>query len=74
MSARVVIEIDGRAHDMGDRPERDLQRDQYLNGLGFAVVRMSAAAVLADFDGAAEAIVAACRAQTSLLGHDGQAL
>ena len=30
LERRVAIEIDGKAHDMGDRPERDERRDAYL--------------------------------------------
>ncbi|WAC47890.1 endonuclease domain-containing protein [Asticcacaulis sp. SL142] len=35
--ARLVIEIDGMAHDVGDRPERDIQRDQWLREKGLEV-------------------------------------
>jgi very-short-patch-repair endonuclease len=30
LDARLVIEVDGIAHDMGDNPERDLNRDAWL--------------------------------------------
>ena len=41
-SSRLVIEIDGIAHDMGDNPERDLRRDAFLRSLGYQVVRILA--------------------------------
>jgi very-short-patch-repair endonuclease len=56
--ARLVIEIDGIAHDMGDRPERDEARDADLRQRGLRVVRIPASDVLHDPDEAASAIVA----------------
>jgi very-short-patch-repair endonuclease len=35
-AAAVALEIDGIAHDMGDNPARDEQRDAWLAGTGFA--------------------------------------
>jgi very-short-patch-repair endonuclease len=57
---RVAIEIDGIGHDMGDRPERDAQRDSKLRGFGVEVLRIPAADVLRDVDEAADAIVRYC--------------
>jgi very-short-patch-repair endonuclease len=37
--ARLAIEIDGIAHDMGDRPERDLRRKDWLEAQGITVFR-----------------------------------
>ena len=45
LECRVAIEIDGRAHDMGERPERDERRDAYLRSRGFSVLRIPAADV-----------------------------
>jgi very-short-patch-repair endonuclease len=64
LSARLVVEIDGAGHDMGDNPARDQARDIYINENGFRVLRVSAARVLADAEGTAEAIVA--RAESPL--------
>jgi len=61
-AAKLVIEIDGIAHDMGDRPERDEARLAWLRDQGYAVLRIPAAEVLADVDEAANRVVAACRA------------
>lgn len=60
LERRVAIEIDGRAHDMGDRPERDERRDSYLQSRGFSVLRIPAAYVLKDLNAAIEGIVAFC--------------
>ena len=56
-AARLVIEVDGMSHDMGDRPERDTKRTATLEAQGYTVVRIAASEVLRDADGAAEAIV-----------------
>ena len=60
-SARLVIEVDGIAHDMGDRPERDEKRTQALEQMGYSVVRVTAADVLRDPDDAAEQVIAFAR-------------
>jgi len=54
-----VIEIDGIAHDMGDRPARDVERDRFLQAKGYQVLRIPASEVLADPSATAEAIVRA---------------
>jgi very-short-patch-repair endonuclease len=56
--ARLVIEIDGMAHDMGDRPDRDVAREADLKRRGLRVARLPAAEVLRDPDEAAASIVA----------------
>ncbi|MXP42739.1 DUF559 domain-containing protein [Altererythrobacter soli] len=59
-SKRIAIEIDGIAHDMGSRPDRDAKRDAWLRQQGIDVLRIPAAEVLRDVDAAAEAIVRYC--------------
>jgi very-short-patch-repair endonuclease len=56
-AARLVIEVDGVAHDMGDRPERDAARTAWLEQQGYRVLRIAAADVLKDADEAAHSIV-----------------
>ena len=58
--ARVCIEVDGIAHDMGDRPERDIARDGWLQGQGVRVLRVAAVDVLRDVDGVADGVVRFC--------------
>jgi very-short-patch-repair endonuclease len=58
--ANVVIEIDGIAHDMGSRPERDKIRDAWLVQCGKRVVRMPAAEVLRDVRSVAESLARLC--------------
>ena len=58
---KVCIEIDGIAHDMGDRPARDKQRDAWLAGEGIEVMRIPATDVLRSPAEIAEAIVRYCK-------------
>jgi very-short-patch-repair endonuclease len=56
-AGKLVIEVDGAAHDMGDRPERDVERTKLLEAKGYQVLRIPAADVLRDADEAAQSIV-----------------
>ena len=55
---RLLIEIDGIVHDMGDRPEKDVRRDALLTDRGWQVVRIPAKDVLSDVGRCAASIVA----------------
>ena len=55
---RLLIEIDGIVHDMGDQPEKDVKRDALLTDRGWQVVRIPAKDVLADVGRWAASIVA----------------
>ena len=57
---RMVIEIDGISHVMGDQPERDLRRDAWLRSIGCEVVRIAAADVLKSPDDVAQGLVRLC--------------
>lgn len=39
-AARLAIEVDGAAHDMGSNPGRDERRDGWLRQRGLAVLRV----------------------------------
>ncbi|MEO6152500.1 MAG: DUF559 domain-containing protein [Croceibacterium sp.] len=62
-AAKLGIEIDGIAHDMGDRPKRDVRRDVWLGSQGFEIVRIPASEVLNSAADVADAIVVLCRAR-----------
>jgi len=47
-AAKLIVEIDGAAHDMGDNPRRDVERDAWLAARGFQLFRVPAAEVQAD--------------------------
>ena len=56
-AAKLGIEIDGMAHDTGDRAERDLRRAEFLGGRGITLARFTAREVLADAGAVADMIV-----------------
>jgi len=57
-AAKMVIEIDGSAHDW--RQDADDGRDAYMTSLGLQVVRISATDVLADPEAVADGIYRLC--------------
>ena len=59
--AKVCVEIDGIAHDMGNRPEQDSERDKWLYGRGVEVIRLPASDILKSPWGVAEALVRYCK-------------
>ena len=61
-AAKLAIEVDGTAHDMGDRPERDEARTAWLEDQGLQVVRIEAREVLRDPDEVAQALLTFCQA------------
>jgi very-short-patch-repair endonuclease len=57
-SQRLAIEIDGEAHNRGDRPTRDEARDRWLAREDVRVLRLPAAFILKDVATAVSYIVA----------------
>jgi very-short-patch-repair endonuclease len=53
-SVRLCVEVDGETH--ADRA-RDLRRDAYLNGFGFAVVHVNNPDVITNMDGVLQVIL-----------------
>jgi len=60
-AARLVVEVDGEAHSMGNHPQRDEGRDAWLKQQGLRVVRFSAIDVMRDLESVVTAILADCR-------------
>jgi very-short-patch-repair endonuclease len=60
--ARLVIEVDGEAHERGDRPARDMARDRWFAERRFEVMRVPAYEVLGDLEGAVRWIAARAEA------------
>jgi len=56
--ARLAIEVEGEAHNRGDRPERDETRDIWLRAAGIHTLRIPAAEILKDADAAVRWIFA----------------
>ncbi|WP_287978402.1 MULTISPECIES: endonuclease domain-containing protein [unclassified Sphingomonas] len=65
-AARLCIEVDGAAHDHGDQPGFDKDRDAWLLLHGIATMRVTAADILRDLDAVVSQIVAAARARLPL--------
>lgn len=57
-AANLVIEIDGGAHNAPDAAARDVERQHWIDGRGYRVLRFSNAEVLCDPRRVARAICA----------------
>jgi very-short-patch-repair endonuclease len=55
---KLVIEVDGEAHNRGDRPKRDETRTDFLRERGYHLLRIAAEEVLKDPDRVAASIIA----------------
>lgn len=66
--ANLAIEIDGAAHDMGDRPERDVQRDAWLADHRIETLRIPACDVLNDVVSVAEGVIAMVKERMTAMG------
>ena len=56
--ARLAVEVDGEAHNRGDRPTRDTVRDAWLVSQGLRVLRYPAIDILSNLDDVVRQIVA----------------
>jgi len=56
--ARLAIEVDGEAHNRGDRPTRDAIRDRWFASQGIEVLRYSARDVLSNLEAVVREIMA----------------
>ena len=61
VSRRLAVEVDGEAHDRGNRPKRDELRDAWLMSQGVMVLRIPAAEVLKDIEAVVLHIVTSAR-------------
>jgi very-short-patch-repair endonuclease len=60
---KLCIEVDGIAHDMGDNPERDVARDDWLAEFGIETLRVPATDVLRNADAVANMIMQVVKAR-----------
>ena len=60
LERRLIVEVDGEQHGVGDQPQRDVARDMSLRREGFEVMRIAARDVLKDLDSVVAGIVARC--------------
>ncbi|UZK71133.1 endonuclease domain-containing protein [Sphingomonas sp. S1-29] len=64
-SASLAIEVDGEAHNRGDRPERDAARTEWLRAQGVEVLRFTATEVMTDLDAVVRQILAVADQRTT---------
>ncbi len=69
--ARLAIEIDGADHRQPERIARDAARDRYMADEGWTVLRISAAAVMADPDEVAHGLFVTAREMLARRASDG---
>jgi very-short-patch-repair endonuclease len=56
ISEKLIIEVDGKIHDL--QPGRDKEREEILKSLGFQIIRFSNKQILKDIENVIEKIVA----------------
>ena len=61
LKARLAIEVDGEAHNLGDQPAKDEVRDRIMAERGFRTLRLPAYELLKNMEGCLMAIIAGCR-------------
>jgi very-short-patch-repair endonuclease len=59
-AAKLGIEIDGIAHEMGDNPARDERRDLWLRERGYRILRIPASELRTNAEGVLQHILNAC--------------
>lgn len=66
-AAQLAIEVDGAAHDFGDRPQRDDARAAWLASNCIEVVRVPAKDVLAEPGAIADSLIRLCASRAQPL-------
>ena len=59
-AARLGIEIDGVAHEMGNNPERDERKDRWMNEHRVRMLRINSEEVSRNVEGAVRQILVTC--------------
>jgi very-short-patch-repair endonuclease len=59
-ATKLVVEIDGEAHDMGSNPARDASRDEWLRARGYRVVRIPAREIGSNAEVVLQHLLSAC--------------
>jgi very-short-patch-repair endonuclease len=65
-AAKLCVEVDGEAHERGDRPERDARRDAWLAANGITTLRIPAAEVLGNLEGVVQLVTEHARKRAPL--------
>ncbi len=70
-AAKLCVEVDGEAHNRGDRAARDVRRDVWLAERGITTLRIPAAEVLRIMEGVLLHVAEAIRRRTGSSPHVG---
>jgi very-short-patch-repair endonuclease len=62
-AAKLCVEVDGIAHDLGGNPDRDERRDEWLARRRIRTLRVSASDVMSNLDAVYRLIAGACAAE-----------
>ena len=54
---KLAVEVDGEGHTLGDRPESDAARDDWVRTRGVRILRIPAQTILSDLEAAVRHIV-----------------
>ena len=63
---KLCVEVDGAAHERGNRPIKDARRDAWRAGAGIETIRISAREIFANLDGVLTHIEATARERAPL--------
>lgn len=63
IEAALVVELDGDQHFIGDGPQRDATRTDYLEARGYKVIRFGNQEFLTNIEGTLATVLAAARLQ-----------
>ncbi|TAL38159.1 endonuclease domain-containing protein [Phenylobacterium sp.] len=69
---RLIVELDGGIHGLPSVAARDAERDAWLTGRGYRVMRFANGQAIADFDGVLQMILARISADTPTPGPSPQ--
>jgi very-short-patch-repair endonuclease len=67
----LCIEVDGISHDMGNNPERDARRDDWLGQQGVDTLRIPAVDILRDLEAVVALVRQRCAARSPSTGYAG---
>jgi very-short-patch-repair endonuclease len=62
-AAKLIVEVDGEQHALGQRPRADAARTRWLENQGYVVVRFWTNEVMRDLDAVCAAVLAASRGE-----------
>jgi ligand-binding sensor domain-containing protein/very-short-patch-repair endonuclease/serine phosphatase RsbU (regulator of sigma subunit) len=71
LQKKLIIEIDGLIHEAPDHKTSDQQRTQYLNKIGFSVLRFTNNEIIVNPEGVIDKVLTELKSRTSLLPPSG---